>query len=177
MNLTTERLVFRPFTVADAEFAFELVNSKPFRQFIGDKQVRTHNDAVRYLETGPIASYREYGFGMCAVLMDGEPVGMCGLLKRPSMDDVEIGYAFLPEVFGKGIGTEAVRAALSHAWQSTDLMRIAALLALGNTASRALLLKAGFCEKGEITLPDFDHPNLLMTVERPESSRQQHAPD
>ena len=173
MNLSTERLVIRPFTVDDASFAFSLVNSEPFLRFIGDKNVRTYADAVCYLETGPIASYREHGFGMCAVLMNSVPVGMCGLLKRPSMRDVEIGYAFLPRVFGIGVGTEAVRATLEYTWRSSDLMRIAALIDLGNRASQRLLEKVGFQVEGDIDLPEFSKPNRLLIIGRP----QQHAPD
>ena len=97
MQIQTERLVLRPFILSDANFILELLNEPSFIQNIGDRGVRTISDAERYLENGPISSYAKNGFGLLAVTLNetGEAIGMCGLIKREALEDVDIGYAFL----------------------------------------------------------------------------------
>ncbi len=95
----TDRLTLRRFTLADAPFALRLVGDPSFIRYIGDRGVRTLKDARAYLLGGPIASYERFGFGLFKVVRkaDGAPIGMCGLLKRDTLDDVDLGYAFLPD--------------------------------------------------------------------------------
>src|SRR6478736_5082404 len=108
--LLTERLALYRFTLDDAPFAMALVNDPSFVRYIGDKGVRTLEDARGYLEKGPLASYERYGFGLFKVVRraDGEAVGMCGLLKRDALDDVDVGYAFLPAFWSNGYALESV---------------------------------------------------------------------
>ncbi len=96
--LSTERLILRRLTTGDAEFIFELLNDPDFLRFIGDKGVRSLDDARGYILSGPVASYAQHGFGLWLVELKGSntPVGICGLLKRDALDDVDIGFAFLP---------------------------------------------------------------------------------
>ena len=112
----TPRLTLRRFTLDDAEFIFGLLNQPSFLEFIGDKGVRTLDDARDYLLKGPIASYETFGFGLYLVnrKQDGTPIGMCGLLKREALQDVDIGFAFLPEFWSKGYAVESASAVLEH---------------------------------------------------------------
>jgi RimJ/RimL family protein N-acetyltransferase len=143
--LTTERLVLREFTADDAAFILELVNDPDWLRFIGDKNVHTIADAVAYLANGPLKMYREHGFGLwCVVLRaTGTPVGMCGLLKRPTLPEVDIGFAFLASHRGYGYAHEAAAATVTHARRTLGLPRLAALTALENPRSIRLLEKLG----------------------------------
>jgi RimJ/RimL family protein N-acetyltransferase len=140
--METERLLIRPLTPGDAPFIQRLLNEPSFLQHIGDKGVRTEEDAVAYLENGPMASYARHGHGLMAVMLKatGEPIGMCGLLKRDTLDLPDLGYAFLPEAWGRGYALEAGRAAMDQARRD----RILAIVSQDNEASIKLLLKLGF---------------------------------
>jgi len=146
IELNTERLLVRGFDTNDAEFILELLNQPSFIQFIGDKGVRSVDDARNYITTGPIESYQRHGFGLYLVeLKDRKvPIGMCGVLKRESLPDPDLGFAFLPEYWGKGYAFEAASAALDQARDFFKLARILAITNPDNDASIKLLAKLGF---------------------------------
>jgi RimJ/RimL family protein N-acetyltransferase len=101
----TERLELVHLTLEDAPFILELVNDPAWLRFIGDRGVRTLAQAEAYLQDGPLASYATHGFGLYLVRRksDGAPLGMCGLLKRPSLPQPDIGFAYLPQFTGQGL--------------------------------------------------------------------------
>jgi len=144
--LETDRLALRRLTADDAEFILELLNDPAFLQYIGDKGVRTRADARRYIETGPVTSYARFGFGLYRVeLKDGgEPIGICGLLKRDSLPDADIGFALLPRYWSKGYAFESASAVLAHARGTLGLKRILAITSPDNVASIGLLESLGF---------------------------------
>jgi ribosomal-protein-alanine N-acetyltransferase len=143
--LATRRLVLRRFVEDDAPFVRSLVNEPSWVRFIGDRGVRTVDDARAYLTNGPIAMYARHGFGLYLVaLEDGTPIGMCGILKRDTLEDVDIGFALLPAYWGQGYAREAAEAVLVHAHQDFGLTRIVAITSLDNDPSIALLGKLGF---------------------------------
>ena len=146
IELNTERLLVREFDTNDAEFILELLNQPSFIQFIGDKGVRSVDDARNYITTGPIESYQRHGFGLFLVeLKDRKvPIGMCGVLKRESLPDPDLGFAFLPEYWGKGYAFEAASAALDQARDFFKLARILAITNPDNDASIKLLATLGF---------------------------------
>jgi len=146
IELNTERLLVREFDTNDAEFILELLNQPSFIQFIGDKGVRSVDDARNYITTGPIESYQRHGFGLYLVeLKDRKvPIGMCGVLKRESLPDPDLGFAFLPEYWGKGYAFEAASAALDQARDFFKLARILAITNPDNDASIKLLATLGF---------------------------------
>lgn len=96
--LDTDHLTIRPFTLEDAPFIVRLLNEPSFLEFIGDKGVRTLAQAEAYLRQGPLASYASHGHGLCMVQdrVTGAPMGMCGLIKRDTLPEVDLGYAFVP---------------------------------------------------------------------------------
>src|SRR5687768_14272461 len=115
--LETDRLVLRWVTTDDAEFILALLNDPAWLQFIGDKGVRTLEDARDYILRSPVDMYRRLGFGLYLTELKegGVPIGLCGVLKRDGLDDVDIGFAFLPAYRAKGYGYEAASAVLAHA--------------------------------------------------------------
>lgn len=144
-SLQTERLMLRHFTTKDAPFILELLNEPSFIQNIADRGVRTLDDARAYLRNGPIASYQRHGFGLLAVELQatGETMGMCGLIKRDNLPDVDIGFAFLPRYWGKGYAYEAAAAVLTYGREVHKLTRIVAIVLPGNTGSINVLKKLG----------------------------------
>ena len=144
--LETARLTLHRFCTDDAAFVVELLNEPSFLRYIGDKGVRTEADAGRYLETGPLDSYARHGFGLLRVGLkeSGEPVGMCGLLKRDWLPDPDIGFALLPRFGRRGYALEAASAVLAHARDGLGLRRVVAITTPENDASIGLLGKLGF---------------------------------
>lgn len=149
----TGRLALRRFTPADAPFVLRLLNEPSFIHNIGDRGVRTAEDAARYLRDGPIASYARHGHGLYLVALkaSSQPIGMCGLLKRDHVREVDLGYAFLPEFWSSGYAREAAEAVLGIA-KTLRLSRLLAFVSPGNAASIRLLHKLGFAHSGETLL-------------------------
>lgn len=152
--LATERLRLRHFTTDDAPFIVELLNDPAWLRFIGDRGVRTLDDARRYLTTGPLEMYAKLGYGLYKVeLADGTPVGMCGLLKRDYLDAPDIGFAFLPAYVGKGFAQEVATALLGYARSMLHIHRILAITNPENEPSVKLLGKLGFKFEGMVQPP------------------------
>lgn len=151
----TARLVVRWFDPHDAGFVLTLVNEPSWIRFIGDRGIRDAKAALDYLERGPIDSYRKRGFGLnCVALRStGEPIGMCGLIRRETLADVDLGFAFLPEHWGRGYAHEAAAAVLDHGRRVLDIGRVVAILTLDNERSAKLLRRLGFLCEGTIRLP------------------------
>ncbi|MFN0108630.1 MAG: GNAT family N-acetyltransferase [Blastocatellia bacterium] len=145
MILETERLRLRKLSVDDAGFIFRLLNEPSFIQNIGDKGVRTLDDARSYILNGPITSYQRFGFGLWLVETkdSAEPVGICGLLKRDQLEDVDIGYALLPEFSGKGFAVESSSGVMDYA-KSLGFSRVVAIVNPDNERSIRVLEKISF---------------------------------
>lgn len=165
--LKTERLILRQFSTEDAEFILELLNEPSFIQNIGDRGVRTLEDARAYLLNGPIASYAKNGFGLYLVTLKetDESVGMCGLIKRPGLDDVDIGYAFLPKFWSKGYAVEAAHATRTYAKDVIGLKRLVAITDPANEGSIRVLEKIGLRFEKMIRLSEDDIELKLFAVD------------
>jgi [ribosomal protein S5]-alanine N-acetyltransferase len=146
VRVRTERLHIRAMTEADAPFMLALLNEPSFIRNIGDRGVRTEEAARRYIAEGPLASYAQHGFGLCAVTLADTttPIGICGLLKRDALPDPDIGFAFLPPYWSKGYAIEAASAVTRHARETLRLARLLAIVNPDNTGSIRLLEKLGF---------------------------------
>ena len=165
-ELDTDRLRLRPLTLADADFIVELLNEPSFRRYIGDKGVRDPASACRYLEAGPLASYARFGFGLLCVELRpaGVPIGICGLLKRDTLEDVDVGFAFLPGYWGQGYAREAASAVLAQGRDDFGLKRIVAITSLDNEASIRLLGRLGFhFERVTRLTPDAEEVKLFSS--------------
>jgi RimJ/RimL family protein N-acetyltransferase len=151
----TDRLVLRRLAVEDAPFILRLLNEPSFLEHIGDRGVRNLADAKQYILSGPVASYDRHGFGLFLVELKagGAPIGICGLLKRDALDDVDLGFAFVPESWSKGYAFESTTATLAHAHDTLHLKRIVAITSPDNVASINLLVKLGFYFERMVLMP------------------------
>jgi RimJ/RimL family protein N-acetyltransferase len=151
----TDRLRLRHLRSQDAAFIVELLNDPDFLRHIGDRRVRTEEDAVRYILEGPAVSFGRYGFGLCLVERreDSIPVGICGLLKREALPDVDIGFATLPRFRLQGYTFESAAATLRWGKERLGLTRIIAITAPDNHASMRVLGKLGLAFERMIRLP------------------------
>jgi RimJ/RimL family protein N-acetyltransferase len=158
--IETSRLKLRWLELTDVDFIYQLVNDPQWLRFIGDKQVADLDGARRYIEDGPRAMYRRFGFGLNRVaLKDSDtPVGICGLLQRESLPQPDLGFAFLPGFRGQGYAREAADAILQHAYLILRQTRVAAIVNPDNHSSTNLLNKLGFCIEKQIQIepnPEF----------------------
>jgi RimJ/RimL family protein N-acetyltransferase len=165
--LETDRLVLRQFSAEDAAFILELVNEPSFIQNIGDRGVRTLEDAQAYILNGPIASYAKNGFGLYLVALKetNESIGMCGLIKRATLEDVDIGYAFLPKFWSKGYAVESAQAVKAYAKDVIGLKRIVAITDPANAGSIRVLEKLGLRFEKMVRLSQDDIDLKLFAAE------------
>lgn len=144
--LQTDRLRLRWLTPDDAAFIFELVNEPSFIENIGDRNVRSEEDAVSYIQNGPMASYERFGYGLYKVelIHTSTPIGICGPLKRETLEYPDLGFAFLPLFWGQGYALESSAAVMNYSREVLGLHNIAAITIPTNERSIKLLEKLGF---------------------------------
>jgi len=164
----TERLTLRRFTEADAAFYCRLVNEPSWIQNIGDRNLRTPQAAAEYIRTKTLPGYESLGFGMFVVesKTDATPLGVCGLVKRDTLPEPDIGFAFLPEFWGQGYALEAAHAVVRHAKESLGLTKLLAIVSPGNDASCRLLEKLGFTVEGRVRFSAEDK-QLILYAKKP----------
>lgn len=162
--LETERLQIARFTADDAAFILDLVNTPSWLAFIGDRGVKTIDDAQQYILNGPLMSYETFGFGSYLVKLksNGISVGMCGLLKRDTLEDIDIGFAFLPDYVGLGYGYEAAKAVMTYAHKVLNATRIVGITHPDNQPSIRLLEKLGLQFERTIRLGNSTTDSLLF---------------
>ncbi|MFN8001861.1 MAG: GNAT family N-acetyltransferase [Acidobacteriota bacterium] len=163
----TERLRLRRLTFDDAPFILRLLNEPSFLRYIGDKGVRTIEDAQQYILHGPQASYEQHGFGLYLVTVTatGAAAGICGLIKRDTLPDVDVGYAFLPAFWGQGYAVESAAAVLSEARDIFGLTRVAAVTTPDNDSSIRVLERLGFRYERLVNLTAHEPAVKLFMVE------------
>jgi len=163
--LETERLLLREVEPDDAGFVLDLLNQPSFKKYIGDRGVRTVEQAREYIATRFTKSYEETGFGLYLVELrtDATPIGVCGLVKRNELDDPDIGFALLPQFEKRGYAFEAADAVMRYGRETLGLLRVLAITTLDNESSGRLLEKIGLLFKHEIVLRD-ETLKLFSTV-------------
>ncbi|HEY3027804.1 MAG TPA: GNAT family N-acetyltransferase [Pyrinomonadaceae bacterium] len=161
--LETDRLILRWLEVEDAEFILRLLNEPSFLRFIGDKGVRTIDDARDFILNGPVHSYERFGFGLYLTeLRETQvPIGICGLLKRDSLENVDVGFAFLPEFWKQGYAIESAAAVMAYGRNTLGLERIVAITSPGNDESIKVLVKLGLEFERTIKLSE-DGPDIEL---------------
>lgn len=150
--LQTPRLAMRELRGSDAPFILRLLNDPAWLRFIGDRGVRTVDGAREYLETRMISMYAKLGFGLWMVepRAGGAPMGICGLVKRDQLPEVDLGFAFMPEFRGQGHAYESALAVRDHAIRALKLRRLLAITSPANAASVRLLERLGFAREREM---------------------------
>jgi RimJ/RimL family protein N-acetyltransferase len=163
--LETQRLRLKEFTYDDTPFIIELLNSPGWIEYIGDRNVRTEEQAIAYLQNGPLKSYDKNGFGLSLVELkeDKVPIGMCGIIKRDDLDHPDLGFAFLPGYTSKGYAHEIASATLDHAKSSLGIKTILAITLPKNERSVRLLEKLGFIYSRMYISPVTNEELLLLT--------------
>lgn len=166
--LETKRLILRQFTLEDAPFILELLNTPTWLQFIGDRNVHSIEDAENYLLNGSLKSYAENGFGFYAVVAkeNAKTIGMCGLIKRDTLPDIDIGFAFLPNLISKGFGFEIASATLDYALNVLKIERIIAIVNPDNEKSIGLIKKIGMQFEEMIKFGDDGKELMLFGIKQ-----------
>ena len=170
----TARLRLREIGPDDAGFIVELLNQPDFLRHIGDRGVRDPGQALAWLHDGPAASYARHGHGLWLVeTLDVTPValGLCGLVAREGLPAPDLGFAFLPQHYGRGYAFEAAGAVLAHARDALGLDRVLAIVVADNARSIALLRRLGLEPDGTVTLPGQAQELLLFRTPDPGQER------
>lgn len=143
--LSTERLIIREASMDDAAFILKLVNDKGWLTYIGDRNIKSIEAAENYIQNSLQAAYTKNGFGLFLVALKStqECIGMCGLVNRPNLDDIDIGFAFLEEHCKKGYGYESAKATLEYAFKTLNLKKVLGITLTTNIPSQKLLKKIG----------------------------------
>lgn len=164
--LETPRLQLRPVALSDAAFLLALLNDPSWLENIGDRGVRSHSDAERYIRDTIWSPYRALGYGMYAVKLSSTalPIGLCGLVKRDFLSSPDLGFALLPDYVGHGYATEAARAVMSHARVDLGIERLYAIVKRGNQRSVRLLEQLGFRHQGLHQIPQGDEVELYICL-------------
>lgn len=166
-TIETDRLFIRQLTVDDAGFIVELLNDPSFIQNIGDRKVRTVENARAYILNGPAASYakNEFGLGLVSLKETGESIGICGLIKRNELEDVDVGYAFLPRFWSRGYAVESALAVKEYAKNEVGLRRLVAIIDPANQGSIRVIAKIGMTFEKMIKLSEDDIELKLFSCE------------
>ncbi len=162
----TDRLIISKFTLKDAPFFLELTNTPNWIKYIGDRNLKTVKDAEEYIKNRTLKSYSEFEFGFYKLQLKNEnqkPIGTCGLIKRETLDDVDIGFAMLPEYESKGFGYESSLAIMELAQHKFNLKRILAITLAINKKSIKLIEKLGLTFEKKVK-PFEDDEELLLFV-------------
>ncbi|WP_306350909.1 GNAT family N-acetyltransferase [Flavobacterium sp. '19STA2R22 D10 B1'] len=166
-QLETDRLQLRYLTLDDSTFIYTLLNTPEWIKYIGDRDIKSLDDARNYITNGPFESYEKNGFGPFVVQLKESniPIGLCGLYKRDGLDDVDIGFAFLSEYSGKGYAYEAASTTLEYAKTTLNMNSIAAITVEYNISSINLIKKIGLTFEKIIRIPN-DPEDLMLFVYR-----------
>jgi RimJ/RimL family protein N-acetyltransferase len=143
--IETERLVLRPFTADDAAAWLPLISLPEIVRYTGDTPVRSVEEARELLCSRPLRDYALYGFGRLAVIekASGRLVGFCGFKYVVELGEIDIGYRFLPDCWGKGYATESAGALMREGRRTHDIRRVVGTVHPDNPASGRVLEKLG----------------------------------
>jgi len=165
-ELRTPRLCLRRVTLDDADLMLAVWTDPAFVSNVGDRGIRTIDEARDAMRDGALRLYADYGYGPYAMVTKthGEKIGICGLFKRDNLDHPDIGFAVLPDFCGQGYAGEAASAVLSHARDDLELATLTAIVSPGNAPSIGLIEKLGLTFAGMITMPGDDEEICLYSM-------------
>ena len=168
--LETDRLWLKPVSTSNAAFVLEMYNSPKFIQFIGDRNIRTVEDAENYITEKFLPQWEKLGYGNFVIERkeDGKTIGAVGIFQREGLDVGDIGFSFLPQFQGKGYGFEAASKLLEKAFADFGLTKVSAITTEENEVSRKLILKLGLKYFKKIRLPEEQVDLLYFEIEKPQ---------
>jgi RimJ/RimL family protein N-acetyltransferase len=160
----TPRLLIRRLDATDAPFILRLLNEPSFLENIGDRGVRSLDNALTYLTKGPFASYAQHGFGLSHVSLKagGDAIGMCGLLKRDWLDAPDVGFAFFPQFWSQGYAYESSVGVIEWGRRTLGITRVIGIVKAGNTGSIRVLEKLGMTFERLVTSPEGQVSSLFV---------------
>lgn len=164
----THRLILKTFTIDDAPFILELMNTPDWIKFIGDRNVRTVEQAATYLKNNQLKAYESQDYGYYKVMLkseDSKPIGSFGLLKRDTLEHVDIGFSLLPEYQGQGYGYEGTSALIDLARYRFNISTVCAITLPENQASIKLLEKLGLSFQKRVQPFENDGELLLFAID------------
>lgn len=163
--METPRLELRPARTSDAAFLLELMNEPRYHEHIGDRGLRTVEDAESYIAEKYSASYARFGYGLYIVetKAEGVAIGICGFVKRDTLEHPDLGFAFLERFCAQGYGYESAAAALEFGRVKLGFTQLFGVTSPRNQASIRLLEKLGFSSEGTTQLPSYAEPSLLFS--------------
>lgn len=164
----TERLILSKITVDDAPFIFRLMNMPKWIKFIGDRNVKSVEDAATYIQNNQLKSYERHGFGYYKLQLKSDnlkPIGSFGLVKRDTLEHIDIGFSLLPEFEGQGFGFEGATAIMTLAKEMFHINTLCAITLPENKASIHLLEKLGLSYQKTVK-PFEDDKELLFFVKK-----------
>ncbi|WP_154222998.1 GNAT family N-acetyltransferase [Marinicella rhabdoformis] len=162
--LTTERLVLSHISTSDIQLIFDIFTDPVCIRFIGDRGIRSLDDAKSYIAERFVGHYEKHGFGMYKVSFNNKGIGICGLIQRDEAGPPDIGFAFLTDYRGGGFCTEAAQAVLDYENQRHELPEILAYTDPENTASQKVLEKLGMKRKEVTQLKGQDVDSLVFVL-------------
>lgn len=163
----TERLILKPTDIEDAAFIFDLMNSPGWLEHIGDRNVHSEMDAIKYIQDRMLPQYQEKRFGNFTVILkdDRSKLGTCGIYARPGMDDVDIGFSMLPQYMGKGYSYEASVKMMWLAKNEFGIKKITAVTTRANIVSQNLIKKLGMKFIKDVEFPGDNEILMQFGVE------------
>lgn len=167
ISMETERLLLKPISADDAGLILELYNSPKFIEFIGDRNIRTVEDAENYIVEKFLPQIERLGFGNYLIVRksDGVKIGAVGIFEREGLDVHDIGFSFLPEFEGQGYGFESASKLLKTAFSEFGLKKISAITTQNNFSSQRLIEKLGLRYLKNVNLPNDDEELLYYEIE------------
>lgn len=166
-HFETERLILQPTTSADAQFIFELVNTPKWLANIGDRNVKSVEDAKTYIQLRMTTQLEKLGYGNYTLIRKSDKIkiGTCGLYDREGLEGIDIGFALLPAYENLGYGFESAAKLLEIAVKEFHLTKISAITTKENIASQKLIKKLGLKYIKPIRIPNDENDLLLYSLE------------
>jgi len=167
-SFETERLILRPTSEQDSEFIFELLNSPKWLKYIGDRNIKTVENAKDYIKEKITPQLERLGYSNYTVIrkQDHQKIGTCGLYDRPGLEGIDIGYAFLPEYENNGFAFESSNRLKEAAFNELGIKTISAITTKENTSSQKLLEKLGLKLTGTTQILNDNEELLLYKIEK-----------
>ena len=165
-ELKTERLHMRWLTEDDAPLMLAIWNDPDFIRHVGDRGIRSLEQARQAMRDGILKVYRDQSMGPYGLFLHGsdEAMGICGLFKRENLDYPDIGYGLLPAFCSKGYALEAAIAVKEHAAGHMRLARLLAIVSPDHPRSIRLLEKLGMSAGQRLRMPGDEDEVVLYGV-------------
>lgn len=170
----TERLFIRPTTLDDAELNLKSMNTQEFHAYVGDRNIKTLEDAMEYLKNRTLPQIEKLGYGNFTLIKkdSGEKIGGCGLFHREGLDVVDIGFSFLPPYYHQGYGYEAASRILKAGFENFGLKAVSAITVKENIASQKLIKKLGLTFRKIVNIPNDPEDLLYYEISKEEWEKQ-----